>query len=293
MNLINVENLCKRFGDNNVVNDISFSVPKGEIFGFLGPNGAGKTTTLRLLNGLLTPSSGKIFIKNNELSESTIPGIHSVSGVVTDTAEFYDYLTGYENISFFGNLFGIKSNLLRDRSDYLFNEFELSDAKNKIVKNYSTGMKKRLKLIRAFLNNPEILYLDEPTSGLDPEGAKLVNDYIIKQVEKENVTVFLCTHQLKYAQDICTLYGFIDNGSLIAYGTFDELRQKVDDSLYLEIRGKNLNSTGSDYLKVKINNDADAWKIISDIFKTGGEVFEAKQIKIDLEELYFKIQVLK
>lgn len=293
MNLINVENLCKRFGDNNVVNDISFSVPKGEIFGFLGPNGAGKTTTLRLLNGLLTPSSGKIFIKNNELSETTIPGIHSVSGVVTDTAEFYDYLTGYENISFFGNLFGIKSNLLRERSDYLFNEFELSDAKNKIVKNYSTGMKKRLKLIRAFLNNPEILYLDEPTSGLDPEGAKLVNDYIIKQVEKENVTVFLCTHQLKYAQDICTLYGFIDNGSLIAYGTFDELRQKVDDSLYLEIRGKNLNSTGSDYLKVKINNDADAWKIISDIFKNGGEVFEAKQIKIDLEELYFKIQVLK
>lgn len=293
MNLINVENLCKRFGDNNVVNDISFSVPKGEIFGFLGPNGAGKTTTLRLLNGLLTPSSGKIFIKNNELSESTIPGIHSVSGVVTDTAEFYDYLTGYENVSFFGNLFGIKSNLLRERSDYLFNEFELSEAKNKIVKNYSTGMKKRLKLIRAFLNNPEILYLDEPTSGLDPEGAKLVNDYIIKQVEKENVTVFLCTHQLKYAQDICTLYGFIDNGSLIAYGTFDELRQKVDDSLYLEIRGKNLNSTGSDYLKVKINNDADAWKIISDIFKSGGEVFEAKQIKIDLEELYFKIQVLK
>lgn len=293
MNLINVENLCKCFGDNNVVNDISFSVPKGEIFGFLGPNGAGKTTTLRLLNGLLTPSSGKIFIKNNELSETTIPGIHSVSGVVTDTAEFYDYLTGYENISFFGNLFGIKSNLLRERSDYLFNEFELSEAKNKIVKNYSTGMKKRLKLIRAFLNNPEILYLDEPTSGLDPEGAKLVNNYIIKQVEKENVTVFLCTHQLKYAQDICTLYGFIDNGSLIAYGTFDELRQKVDDSLYLEIRGKNLNSTGSDYLKVKINNDADAWKIISDIFKTGGEVFEAKQIKIDLEELYFKIQVLK
>lgn len=293
MNLINVENLCKSFGDNNVVNDISFSVPKGEIFGFLGPNGAGKTTTLRLLNGLLTPSSGKIIIKNNVLSETTIPGIHSVSGVVTDTAEFYDYLTGYENISFFGNLFGIKSNLLKERSDYLFNEFELLEAKNKIVKNYSTGMKKRLKLIRAFLNNPEILYLDEPTSGLDPEGAKLVNDYIIKQVEKENVTVFLCTHQLKYAQDICSLYGFIDNGSLIAFGTFDELRQKVDDSLYLEIRGKNLNSTGSDYLKVKINNDADAWKIISEIFKSGGEVFEAKQIKIDLEELYFKIQVLK
>ncbi|HCA42038.1 MAG TPA: ABC transporter ATP-binding protein [Bacteroidetes bacterium] len=293
MNLINVENLCKSFGDNNVVNDISFSVPKGEIFGFLGPNGAGKTTTLRLLNGLLTPSSGKIIIKNNVLSETTIPGIHSVSGVVTDTAEFYDYLTGYENISFFGNLFGIKSNLLKERSDYLFNEFELLEAKNKIVKNYSTGMKKRLKLIRAFLNNPEILYLDEPTSGLDPEGAKLVNDYIIKQVEKENVTVFLCTHQLKYAQDICSLYGFIDNGSLIAFGTFDELRQKVDDSLYLEIRGKNLNSTGSDYLKVKINNDADAWKIISEIFKSGGEVIEAKQIKIDLEELYFKIQVLK
>jgi len=293
LNLINVENLCKSFGDNNVVNDISFSVPKGEIFGFLGPNGAGKTTTLRLLNGLLTPSSGKIIIKNNVLSETTIPGIHSVSGVVTDTAEFYDYLTGYENISFFGNLFGIKSNLLKERSDYLFNEFELLEAKNKIVKNYSTGMKKRLKLIRAFLNNPEILYLDEPTSGLDPEGAKLVNDYIIKQVEKENVTVFLCTHQLKYAQDICSLYGFIDNGSLIAFGTFDELRQKVDDSLYLEIRGKNLNSTGSDYLKVKINNDADAWKIISEIFKSGGEVIEAKQIKIDLEELYFKIQVLK
>lgn len=293
MDLIKVENLCKSFDKTEIVKNISFSVPKGEVFGFLGPNGAGKTTTLRLLNGLLTPSSGKIFIKGNELNSQNIPLIHSVSGVVTDTAEFYDYLTGDENILFFGQLFGIDKNRLKERSNYLFNEFELSDAKNKIVKNYSTGMKKRLKLIRAFLNNPEILYLDEPTSGLDPEGAKLVNEYILKQVTKENITVFLCTHQLKYAQDICTLYGFIDNGSLIAYGTFDELRHKVDDSLYLEIRGKNLNSTGSDYLKVKINNDADAWKLISDIFKSGGEVFEAKQIKIDLEELYFKIQALK
>jgi len=293
LELIKAESLCKSFGNHQVVKNVSFVIPQGEIFGFLGPNGAGKTTTLRLLNGLLFPDSGNIEINGSPLSSENISNVHKISGVVTDTAEFYDYLTGYENINFFGQLFGIDSENLKSRAEYLFNEFDIFNAKDKIVKSYSTGMKKRLKLMRAFLNEPKILYLDEPTSGLDPEGSKLVNEYILKQVSKENITVFLCTHQLKYAQDICSLYGFIDNGSMIAYGTFDELRNKVDDSLYLEIKGKNLDNSGSQFLKLKINNDNDASEIISTVIKNGGIIFEAKQIKIDLEQLYFKIRSLK
>lgn len=294
MRIIETQNLSKSFDNKTyAVNNLSFSLSAGEVLGFLGPNGSGKTTTVRLLNGILNPTAGKIFIKGKELSYDNASDVHNISGVLTENAEFYNYLTGYENLVFFGTLFGINSTELKSRCDELLKRFDIYDEKDKQVKNYSTGMKKRLKLARAFLNNPQIVFLDEPTSGLDPEGAKMVNDFIKQAAEDFHVTVFLCTHQLKYAEDICSVYGFIDEGKLIAFGKFNELSNGVDNSVYLEIKGENFPAgfkTNNNLLSIKIKDNADADRIIREIILNNGKIYEAVQRKINLEELYFAIQ---
>lgn len=296
MQIVETQNLSKSFDKNTyAVNNLSLSLSAGEVLGFLGPNGSGKTTTMRLINGILNPSAGKIFIKGKELTSENTSEIHSISGVLTENAEFYNYLTGYENLIFFGTLFEISETGLRPKCDELLKRFDIYDAKDKQVKNYSTGMKKRLKLARAFLNNPQIVFLDEPTSGLDPEGAKMVNDFIKQAAEDFHVTVFLCTHQLKYAEDICSVYGFIDNGKLIAYGKFNELLNEVDSSVHLEIKGENfpgnfINDVKDNFLSRRISNDNEANEIISNIILNGGKIYEAVQRRMNLEELYFAIQ---
>jgi ABC-2 type transport system ATP-binding protein len=294
--IIETQNLSKSFDSNTyAVNNLSLSLSAGEVLGFLGPNGSGKTTTVRLINGILNPSAGKIFIKGKELTPDNASDIHTISGVLTENAEFYSYLTGYENLMFFGTLCDIEPSELKSRCLKLLERFEILDAKDKVVKNYSTGMKKRLKLARAFLNNPQIIFLDEPTSGLDPEGAKMVNDFIKKAAEDFKVTVFLCTHQLKYAEDICSVYGFIDNGKLIAFGKFSDLLNDVDSSVYLEIKGQNFpemfkSNLNNGVLSIKISGNEDASRLITEITLNGGQIYEAIQRKMNLEELYFAIQ---
>src|SRR5690349_20815487 len=186
-------------------------IGEGEVFGFLGPNGAGKTTAVRILNGLLAPNSGAVRIYGKNVSDN-LTEIHRLFGVMTETANFYEKLTGSENLMFYGRLYGFSKSECNERIKRLMSLFDISDAKDKKVGEYSTGMKKKIALCRAFLHNPKILFLDEPTSGLDPDAARNVNTLISNAAEVEKVTVFLCTHQLKYAEEICTLYGFIDNG---------------------------------------------------------------------------------
>lgn len=296
MQIIETQNLSKSFDNiTYAVNNLSFSLSAGEVLGFLGPNGSGKTTTVRLVNGILNPTAGKILVKGKVLTSENTDDIHKISGVLTDSAEFYNYLTGYENLIFFGTLFDIPQKELKTRCIELLKRFDILDAKDKQVKNYSTGMKKRLKLARAFLNNPQIIFLDEPTSGLDPEGAKMVNDFIKQAAEDFQLTVFLCTHQLKYAEDICSVYGFIDNGKLIAFGKFNELLNDVNSAVFLEIKGNNFpekysNDIKGNLLSLQIDNDHDASEIISHILLNGGKIYEAVQRKMNLEELYFAIQ---
>jgi ABC-2 type transport system ATP-binding protein len=298
--IIETQNLSKSFdGKNYAVENLSLSISPGEILGFLGPNGSGKTTTVRLINGILKPASGKIFIKDEELTSKNTDIVHKISGVLTENAEFYEYLTGYQNLLFFGTMFKMENASLKLKCEELLKRFEIYDAKDMPVKTYSTGMKKRLKLVRAFLNNPEIVFLDEPTSGLDPEGAKIVTDFIKQAAVDFKVTVFLCTHQLKYAEDICTMYAFLDKGKMIAYGKFDELLKNVDSSVYLEVKGKNFPSSiesstpdfiSNTFLSARLHGNEDAGKIIKEIILKGGSIYEAVQKKMDLEDLYFAIQ---
>ena len=293
---IQSQNVSKSFdGKTLVLDDINFEVPQGEVVGFLGPNGAGKTTTVRLLNGVLSPDKGKMFILGEEVDPEK-PDIHRECGVMTDTAHCYEDLTGTENLVFFGQLYGMSKNEALDRANHVMKLFEIFDAKDRKLKEYSTGMKKRLSLARASIHNPKILFLDEPTSGLDPEAAKKVNLHIKEIASEEKVTVFLCTHQLKYAEEICTSYGFIDKGKILGFGTFDELLSKKDQSVILDIRGENIpelyrsESTDGRSSRIKIKTDAEANDIISSILQNGGKIYEAKQSGWDLEDLYFAYQ---
>lgn len=296
MKTIEAIHLKKSFDGNKIaLNDSSFSINQGEIFGFLGPNGAGKTTTVRLLNGILMPTEGSATLLGKDIVKDRLD-IHKICGVMTETALMYENLSGMENLLFFGKLHGMSETSSKERSNNLLKLLELEDAKDRKVKAYSTGMKRRLSLARALLHSPQILFLDEPTSGLDPEAAINVTR-MIKELSKQNgVTVFLCTHQLKYAEEICTLYGFIHQGKMIGMGTFDELLRQKNSSRYIEIRGENLPEIKAaelieeGKLRMKIQKDEDVNKLLQDILTRGGRVFEAKQAKWSLEDLYFSFQ---
>ncbi|APQ75980.1 TPA: ABC transporter ATP-binding protein [Clostridium botulinum] len=294
MNAINIENLKKSYdGQTNALSNISLSIPKGEIFGFLGPNGSGKTTTVRILNGVLSATSGYAEILGIPVGKNNLE-IHRLCGVMTESSSCYENLTAKENLIFFGKMHGIEEKLLNERTNFILKRLELLDVKDKKVKSFSTGMRKRISLAIALIHDPQILFLDEPTSGLDPENALNVTR-LIKELAAENqVTIFLCTHQLKYAEDICTLYGFINNGNILGLGTFDELASRKNAILKLKIRGKNISKEfgfiheGNDIYNKSISGDKEVNTLIRNILTSGGEIYEAVQQKWSLEQLYFK-----
>ena len=228
-------------GGNRAVSRLSLSLNQGEVFGFLGPNGAGKTTTVKLLTGMLSPSDGNCEVMGIDPSKEP-EKVHALSGVVTEHARMYDHLTGMENLIFYGSLFGLGKEEARQRAENLLKRLALYEAENQRLSAYSTGMRQRLSLARALLHRPRVLFLDEPTSGLDPESAQNVNRLIRDLAVKENVTIFLCTHQLRYAQEICTRYGLIEEGRLLAAGTLDELRRSVSPRITVKVRAAGISS---------------------------------------------------
>lgn len=235
METVAIQKLSKTYpGGKEALKQLSMSLSTGEVFGFLGPNGAGKTTTVKLLTGVLSPSGGlcEIMGVNPNIQPEKV---HLLSGIVTEHAQMYDNLTGIENLMFYATAFGLKQKEGKQRGESLLKELELTEAKDRKLATYSTGMRQRLSLARALLHRPKVLFLDEPTSGLDPESAQNVNQIIHNLACKEGITVFLCTHQLRYAQEICTRYGMIDQGTLLASGTIDELRARVFTSKSLRI----------------------------------------------------------
>jgi ABC-2 type transport system ATP-binding protein len=216
--MIEVRNLSKHFGDVRAVDDISFSVNRGEIFSFLGHNGAGKTTTIRMLTGRSLPTSGTATISGMDIVGQRNQ-ILPIINVVPEDQNLYERLTGRANLELFADLYGVK----RSRVDELLARVDLEEASSRATKTYSSGMKQRLLIARALINSPQLLFLDEPTRGLDPASAKELRD-MISELSQGGTTVFLTTHLMEEADDLSHRVAFISNGKLIAVDTPRELK---------------------------------------------------------------------
>lgn len=220
--LIETRNLVKRYGDKVAVNNISFDVFGDEVFGFLGPNGAGKTTTIKMIVGLLQPTSGSIKVAGYDIQTQSMLAKAS-AGYVPDTPNLYAKLTGSELLRFVGDLYSMDRGQVAHRIDELLRMFDLSAVGDETVDSYSHGMQQKASLAAALMHDPKVLVLDEPTVGLDPKSARLIKD-ILRQLADRGAAVMLSTHILEIAERMCDRIGIINKGQLIAVGTMDELR---------------------------------------------------------------------
>ena len=295
MYAVELHNLSKTYpGGKQAVQNVSLALEPGEVFGFLGPNGAGKTTTVKLLNGMLTPTEGICRVLGSDPALEP-EKVHAVSGVVTEHARMYENLTGLENLVFYAELFGISADEAAGRAEALLQEMELEEAKDRKLSAWSTGMRQRISLARALIHRPKILFLDEPTSGLDPESAQNVNRMIREMAENSGITVFLCTHQLRYAQEICTRYGLIEEGRLLAAGTLEELRAEAFSQITLQIRagsmptGMGFRQTGAQEYETMIRTEEEIPEIVRRIAAAGGDIYKVEARQPDLEDIYFAL----
>ena len=220
--LIETRNLFKRYGDKVAVKDVSFNVQAGEIFGFLGPNGAGKTTTIKMIVGLLQPSSGSVKVDGFNVQSQPLQA-KAASGYVPDTPNLYAKLTGRELLRFVGDLYNLDRKQVAHRIDELLRTFELAAVAEDTIDSYSHGMQQKISLAAALVHDPRVLVLDEPTVGLDPRSARLIKD-ILRQMADRGSAIFLSTHILEIAERMCDRIGIINKGELVAIGTMDELR---------------------------------------------------------------------
>jgi ABC-2 type transport system ATP-binding protein len=215
---ISVEGLVRTFDDIKAVDDVSFQVRRGEMFGFLGPNGAGKTTTISMMCTLLHPTAGKVTVWGHDARREP-DAVRSSIGIVFQDQSVDEELTGYENMWFHARLYKVDGQLIEQRINELLAMVELTDRSGDQVKTYSGGMKRRLEIARGLLHHPNVLFLDEPTLGLDPQTRRHIWDYIQRLNEKEGVTIFLTTHYMDEADELCDRIAIIDKGRIVAMDT--------------------------------------------------------------------------
>lgn len=221
-------NLNKFYGNFHACKDINLSINKGEVLAFIGPNGAGKTTTIKMITGILVPTSGEIFINGINIKEKDILA-KKIIGYVPDRPFLYEKLTGYEFLKFVKEVFEVEDNFFYKSVDELSEIFELKDWLDELIENYSHGMKQKLLLISAFSHNPEIYIMDEPLVGLDPKSAKNLKNFV-REYSKKGKTFFISTHILSLVEEIATEVAVIKNGKIILTGKLDEIKKNFSDS---------------------------------------------------------------
>ncbi len=225
MNIIEVQNLTKRFGEVTAVNTLSFNVQKGEIFGFLGPNGAGKSTTINILSTLLAPTAGRAYVNHFDVLLERDKVRKSI-GLVFQDPSLDDHLTSEENLRFHAKLYGVPKAEYQKRMKEVLELVDLWNRRRDIVRNFSGGMKRRLEIARGLIHYPQVLFLDEPTIGLDPQTRAHLWEYILKLKKERAMTIFMTTHYMNEAE-YCDQIGIIDYGKLVALDTPANLKRKV------------------------------------------------------------------
>lgn len=217
--------LVKQFGDFVAVDHIDLQVNRGSFFGFLGPNGAGKSTTIKMLTGLLAPTSGKLRVLGLDIAEQPIEVKRRI-GVVPEDLNLFERLTGAEMLSFTGRMYGLRRDEIAQRSKELLELMELQDDPKKLIIEYSHGMKKKLALATALIHRPEILFLDEPFEGVDAIASRTLKD-LLSRLTTRGLTVFLTSHVLEIVERLCSDIAIIAHGKLLASGSLNELRKGI------------------------------------------------------------------
>lgn len=255
--IIEANNLTKKFGDFTAVDNVSFSIKKGEIFAFLGPNGAGKTTTIKILTTLLHPTAGTIKLNGIDCVKNPEEARKSF-GIIFQDPSLDDELTAKENMEFHAVLYKVKKSELNGRIEKLLNFVELWDKRDNQVKTFSGGMKRRLEIGRGLLHNPNILFLDEPTIGLDPQTRTHMWQYIQHLNKETNLTVFFTTHYMEEAEQIAQRIAIMDHGKIIEIGTVDELKEKTGtnslEEAFLKLTGYEIRdeeASGADAMRLR------------------------------------------
>jgi len=222
--MIEIRKLTKKFGTFTAVKDVDISVRDGEIFGFLGPNGAGKTTTIKIMAGLLRPTSGTVLIDGYDIQTHPREA-KGLTGFIPDRPFLYEKLTGVEFLRFICSIYGIDHEEADGRIQGLLRIFELEEWKDELIENYSHGMKQRLVMSSAIVHDPRAIIVDEPMVGLDPRGARLVKEIFKEQSHSRGVSIFMSTHSLHVAEEVCDRIAIIQEGKITAMGTASELRE--------------------------------------------------------------------
>lgn len=225
--ILSVKEVTKKIGGKTLVDRISFEVQEGEVFGFLGPNGAGKTTTIRMLVGLIKPTSGLIEIGGYNVQKNFKEAMRQIGSIV-ENPELYGYLTGWENLEQFARMLG---NVSRQRIEEVVKQVNLEKRIHEKVKTYSLGMKQRLGIAQALLGRPKLLILDEPTNGLDPKGIRELRAFVKQLVKEEGISVFISSHLLNEIQAMCNRVAIINHGKTITVGTIEELMKKANEKV--------------------------------------------------------------
>ncbi len=307
--MIETKELTKSFGKENeivAVDSLTLQVDAGEVFGFVGPNGAGKTTTMKMLIGLLEPSSGSGRVAGFDIVREVIR-IREVTGVLPEPAGYYDNLTARQNLRFYGKLYDIEEKRREERVVELLELVGLGHAIDQKIGGFSTGMLKRFGLAQALINEPSILFLDEPTSGIDPLGAQEMRDLVRRLKLERGVTVFLSSHSMTEVEEICDRIGVISRGRLIAVGTVEELRDKVREKegvrYVLEVSGmaadeiigalEHIGSVHSVEVSdggIRLLADKDARMEIAEVVKrSGGAVSKFEEERMDLQRVFLRL----
>ena len=230
--MIELKDLVKKFGDLTAVNGINLSVPKGEFFAVLGPNAAGKTTTIKMIAGLIKPTTGSVIVAGYNIQSEPLQARKRLA-YVPDFPFLYEKLTPLEFMQFNGQLFKIAPDRVRSESSILTKRFHLEPFLNKSIEGLSHGTRQRVAIASALLHDPEVFVIDEPMVGLDPQHARIVKD-ILKERSREGMTVFLSTHQLSVAEEMADRIGIIHQGKVVAIGTIDELKKQSGQDGALE-----------------------------------------------------------
>ncbi len=302
--LIEVNQLTKTFNGVPAVDQISFRVGPGELFGFLGPNGAGKTTTINMLTGLARPDSGTIRIAGLECVTNPKAAQHLI-GVIPDESNLYPELSGFDNLCFCASLYGMKKGQRRARARELLDTFGLKEAANRKFAGYSKGMKRKLTIAAGIIHHPRILFLDEPTSGIDVASARRIRQ-LIAELNDAGTTIFLTTHYLEEAERLCKRIAFIVKGRIVRTDTIADLLQPILEKKAMLISVSNASgdlcdrlssafprfefqAVSSGHIRVESADAIHIGPLVRFIESQGAEVTEARRLQPSLEDVFVRV----